>query len=89
MRVLHFLFTESKFLVGDKVQVNGRPMIVEDILIEYTVFRVEDHILLRIPNVFLMTMEILNLTRNPDAARNGTSTAWRNTSNVVRIAAAA
>lgn len=59
-----FLFVKHPFDVGDRVDIDARPYIVERISLLFTIFRcVSDHRITQVPNAVLNTLWIDNLTR--------------------------
>ncbi|KAL4889360.1 Mechanosensitive ion channel-domain-containing protein [Aspergillus ambiguus] len=60
-----FLFVKHPFDVGDRVEVDQKPYIVERISLLFTVFRnVGDHRTTQVPNAVLNTLWIDNFTRS-------------------------
>ncbi|GES57905.1 serine/threonine protein kinase [Aspergillus terreus] len=60
-----FLFVKHPFDVGDRVEVDQKPYIVERISLLYTVFRnVNDHRTTQVPNAVLNTLWVDNFTRS-------------------------
>lgn len=60
-----FLFVKHPFDVGDRVEINDKPFIVEKISLLFTVFRnVIDHRVTQVPNIVLNTNWIDNYTRS-------------------------
>lgn len=59
-----FIFVKHPFDVGDRVDIDARPYIVERISLLFTIFRcVSDHRITQVPNAVLNTLWIDNLTR--------------------------
>lgn len=62
-----FLFVKHPFDVGDRVEIEGKPLIVEKISLLFTVFRnVNDHRVTQVPNIVLNNDWIDNYTRSDD-----------------------
>ncbi|KAI9375363.1 Mechanosensitive ion channel-domain-containing protein [Aspergillus egyptiacus] len=60
-----FLFVKHPFDIGDRVEIDSKPYIVERISLLFSVFRnVTDHRVTQIPNVVLNTLWIDNYTRS-------------------------
>ena len=60
-----FLFVKHPYDVGDRVEINTQPLIVERISLLYTVFRhVQDQRTIQVPNIVLNTNWIENITRS-------------------------
>lgn len=60
-----FLFVKHPFDVGDRVEITGKELFVEEISLLYTVFRtVADQRITQVPNVVLNTNWIDNVTRS-------------------------
>lgn len=59
-----FLFVKHPFDVGDRVDIDNRPYVVERISLLFSVFRcVTDHRITQVPNAILNTLWIDNFTR--------------------------
>ena len=60
-----FLFVKHPYDVGDRVEINDQPLIVERISLLYTMFRnVHDQRTVQVPNIVLNTNWIDNITRS-------------------------
>jgi hypothetical protein len=60
-----FLFVKHPYDVGDRVDVEKRPLVVERIALLFTVFRcVTDHKTIQVPNIVLNSNWIENITRS-------------------------
>ncbi|KAL4880693.1 hypothetical protein BJY04DRAFT_207892 [Aspergillus karnatakaensis] len=60
-----FLFVKHPFDIGDRVEIDSKPYIVDRISLLYSVFRnVSDHRVTQIPNVVLNTIWIDNYSRS-------------------------
>ena len=60
-----FLFVKHPFDVGDRVDINDIPLVVERISLLYTIFRkVRDHKTTQVPNIVLNTTWIDNVSRS-------------------------
>ncbi|KFY72751.1 hypothetical protein V499_07129 [Pseudogymnoascus sp. VKM F-103] len=60
-----FLFIKHPYDVGDRVDINNEPLIVERISLLYTVFKRIDYMkMVQAPNIVLNTMWIENVTRS-------------------------
>ncbi|KKK14050.1 hypothetical protein AOCH_002701 [Aspergillus ochraceoroseus] len=60
-----FLFVKHPFDIGDRVEVNSLPYVVERISLLFSVFRsVTDHRVTQVPNAVLNTLWIDNFTRS-------------------------
>ncbi|OBT79105.1 hypothetical protein VF21_01686 [Pseudogymnoascus sp. 05NY08] len=60
-----FLFIKHPYDVGDRVDINNEPLIVERISLLYTVFKRIDYMkMVQVPNIVLNTMWIENVTRS-------------------------
>jgi small-conductance mechanosensitive channel len=60
-----FLFVKHPFDVGDRVDINDNPLVVERISLLYTIFRkVRDHKTTQVPNIVLNTTWIDNVSRS-------------------------
>lgn len=60
-----FLFIKHPYDVGDRVDINSEPLVVERISLLYTVFKRIDYMkMVQVPNIVLNTMWIENVTRS-------------------------
>ncbi|KFY47594.1 hypothetical protein V495_01898, partial [Pseudogymnoascus sp. VKM F-4514 (FW-929)] len=60
-----FLFIKHPYDVGDRVDINSEPLVVERISLLYTVFKRIDYMkMVQVPNIVLNTMWVENVTRS-------------------------
>lgn len=60
-----FLFVKHPYDVGDRVDVEGKQLVVTRIALLFTVFRnISDHRITQVPNIVLNTIWIENITRS-------------------------
>ncbi|KAI5289322.1 hypothetical protein KEM55_008846, partial [Ascosphaera atra] len=60
-----FLFVKHPYDVGDRVDISGQSLVVEQVSLLYSVFRdIADQKMLQIPNIVLNTIWIYNVTRS-------------------------